>query len=266
MEKPNILLVDDDKDFVEAIKIALDNRGFEVVTAFDGEEALLKAKKLKPDLIILDVMLPKKDGYSVCHDLKSDDTTSHIPILMLTSLGKKRCGKGGAEIMAKGHKAEGYLEKPVEPQLLAKRAMGLIQKAEEAEEKKLKVLFIDDDPDFIAAVKTILEENDYSVATSHTGEDGILSAVSEKPDLILLDVMLPEKDGYAVCKELKEDNKTKSIPIVMLTSVGQKLTKPDFAKAIAVTHRADDYLEKPVDSKELLKRIRKLIGPTRRLV
>ncbi len=266
MENLKILLVDDDKDFLKAVKIALDSHGFQVITALDGEEGLVKAKETNPDLIILDVMLPKKDGYAVCHDIKSSDTTSKIPILLLTSLGKQKEGKDGAKILAKGHAAEGYLEKPVEPRLLVEKATELIEKSGKVEEKKVKVLLIDDDPDFIAAVKTILEENDCEVKISYTGEDGIVRAGQENPDLILLDVMLPEKDGYAVCKELKEGNKTKSIPIVMLTSVGAKLTDPEYAKAMAITHQADDYIEKPVEAKELLNRIRKLVGPRRRLV
>ncbi len=266
MEKRNVLLVDDDRDFVEAIKTSLENQGFQVSTAFDGEEGLTKAMKLKPNLIILDIMLPRKEGYAVCHDLKENETTSHIPILMLTSLGKKEEGKSGAEIVAKGHKADGYLEKPIEPSVLVEKAKSLIEKTGVVREKQLKVLLIDDGPDFIGAVKTILEENNYKVIVSYTGENGIIAANSEDPDIILLDVMLPEKDGYAVCKELKEDKKTRYTPIIMLTSVGKKLTEPDYAKAIAVTHRADDYIEKPVEAKELLKRIHHLIGPMRRLV
>ena len=266
MDKLKILLVDDDRDFLKAVKIALDNDGFEVITAHDGEEGLTKARGTKPDLIILDVMMPKRDGYSVCHILKEDESTVHIPILMLTSLGKTNEGKNGAETMAKGHRAEGYLEKPVEPQVLTKKARELIKKSKGPAEEQLKVLLIDDDPDFIAAIKTILEENNYRVAVAYTGEDGLLSVIRENPDIILLDVMLPQKDGYAVCKELKEDEKTRSIPIVMLTSVGHKVTEPDYAKALAITHKADDYIEKPVETKELLNRIRKLVGPRRRLV
>ena len=266
MEKPNILLVDDDEDFLEAVKTALDSNGFNVSTALDGEDGFQKAKKLKPDLIILDVMLPIKDGYSVCHDLKNDDSTSHIPVLIVTSLGNAADGKTGPAVLAKGHNAEGYLEKPVEPQLLVETVTELIKKSHEKEKKLTEILLIDDDPDFIASVTIILENNGYKVKTSYTGEEGIISARNENPDIILLDVMLPGKDGYNVCKELKDDDKTKSIPIIMLTSIGQNITEPEYAKALAITHKADEYIEKPVEAKELLKRIRKLIGPMRRIV
>jgi len=263
-----ILLVDDDTDFVEGIKIPLEANGFDVVTAFDGHVGLQKARETVPDLIILDVMLPSRDGFSVCHELKSDDATAHIPIMMLTSLGNRKEGKTAAEIMARGHTAELFVEKPIEPDLLVSKANELIKKAGKMAEgqQRIKVLLVDDDPDFIAAVKTILESHNFSVKTCYTGEDGLVAARSVNPDIILLDVMLPGKDGYAVCKELKEDEKTKMIPVVMLTSVGEKLTEPDYAKAIAVTHKADDYIEKPIEAKILMQHIRKLTGPVRRLV
>ena len=266
MEKHLVLIIDDDHDFVDAVKIVLENHNFSVLTAFDGEEGLRLTEKWIPDIVILDVMMPKKDGYSVCHDIKSKRLTSHIPVLMLTSLGDKGEGKYGAEIMAKGHKAEAYLDKPVDPESLVKKSLELIQKAKAIVKEASKVLLIDDDPDFIAALKAILEENGYQVIVAYTGEDGLTLAQQEMPDLILLDVMLPGKDGFAVCKELKEVDKTRSLPVFMLTSVGQKLTEPGYAKAVAVTHHADEYIEKPVDNRELLKKIRDHIGPRHRLI
>ena len=104
------------------------------------------------------------------------------------------------------------------------------------------------------------------MACSYTGEDGLVAVAGEKPDIVLLDVMLPGRDGYSVCKELKEDEKTRGIPVIMLTSVGEKLTEPEYAKAVAITHKADDYIEKPAEPKELMNRIQKFVGPRRRLV
>jgi two-component system alkaline phosphatase synthesis response regulator PhoP len=269
MKNQHVLLVDDDKDFAEAIKTTLEKQEAKVTVAHDGEEGLKKAQKLQPDMIILDVIMPKKDGYSVAHELKSHEETKQIPILMLTSLGSEENGKVGAEKIAMGHQIDAFLEKPVEPAELVEKlkVLGEIAENKKAEgDTESTILLIDDDTDFIAAVKTILEENGYKVKTAYTGEDGLMNAIQWSPDLILLDVMLPEKDGFAVCKELKEGDKTRSIPVIMLTSVSQKITDPDFAKAIAITHRADDYIEKPVDAKELLSHIKKFIGPMHRLV
>jgi two-component system alkaline phosphatase synthesis response regulator PhoP len=268
MKNLSVLLADDDPDFLEAAKIALEAQGFNVSTASDGEDALQKAKKIKPDLIILDVMMPKKDGYAVCHSIKNDKMISGTPVLILTSLGSAKKGKIGADSMAEGHMADGFLEKPVELEVLTAKVKELVQKIQQNEVKapKSKILIIDDDPDFVAAVKTVLDGNGYKTVVAYTGEDGLVAVQKENPDMVLLDVMLPQKDGFSVCKELKEDEKTRSIPVIMLTSIAEKLTEPDYARAMAVTHKADDYLEKPVEQKELLKRIQRLIGPRRRLV
>lgn len=266
METRHVLLVEDDQDFLEALRATFERHGFQVSMAVDGEEGLYKAIKFVPDIITLDVMLPKKDGYWVCHDLKKNVSTSKIPIIMLTSLGKQADDKTGADILAKGHKADAYFEKPIEPGVLVEKAIELIENAGEVPEEPSKVLLIDDDPDFIAAVKIMLEENRYKTVVAYTGEEGLLKVHKENPDIILLDVMLPDKDGFAVCKELKENEETRSIPVIMLTSISEKLTEPDYAKAMAVTHKADDYVEKPIASNDLLKHIRKLIGPMSRLV
>ena len=266
MEKPQVLLIDDDQDFSNAIKASFEKEGYSVAAAYDGEEGVRLAKKMTPDLVVLDVMMPKKDGYSVCHDIKSDDATSSIPVIMLTSLGSEADGKTGAEILAKGHKANAYFDKPVDTVILVNKAKELIEEAGEMNIPKVKALLIDDDPDFIAGVKLVLEEYEFEVSVAYTGEEGLSTVLSEKPDVVLCDVILPEKDGFSVCKEIKENESTAGIPVLMLTSVGEKMTEGEYAKAVAVTHRADDYIEKPVEPKELLKRIRKFVGPKRRLV
>lgn len=266
MKKTKVLIIEDDKDFLKPVKTVLEKNNFIVSTAGDGESGLEKAEKEKPDMIILDVMLPKKDGYAVCHSIKDNELLSHIPILILTSLADKSDGKNGAELLAKGHNADGFLEKPVDPKNLVEKVQTMISDASKKKEQDSKVLIIDDDPDFIAAVKIVLEKNDYKVLIEYTGEDGLRAVREKDPDIVLLDVMLPEKDGYAVCKEIKEDEKTNSVPVILMTSVGTKLTEAEYAKAIAVTHQADDYIEKPIDQKELLKRIRKFIGPERRII
>jgi DNA-binding response OmpR family regulator len=266
VEKKSVLLVEDDRDFLEAVKTVYEHHNFNVIEAYDGETALSKIQKHKPDLAVLDVMLPKKDGYAVCFEIKHNETTADIPVIILTSLGGKNRGKDGAEIMATGHGADLFLEKPVKPQLLVEKSTELLEKIQTEEKGKTRILIIDDDVDFTEAITAILENRNYKVISTATGEEGIVTAGKVKPDLILVDVMLPEMDGYAVCKHLKENPETQSIPVVMLTAVGSKLTEPGYAEAIAVTHKADDYIQKPVKADELIKRIQNLVGPSRRLI
>jgi two-component system alkaline phosphatase synthesis response regulator PhoP len=120
-KKAKILLVDDDIDFVESTKIILESKPYEVIVAYEGDEALRKAKEEKPDLILLDIIMPVKDGFSAAEQLKKDPELSKIPTLMLTSFSTRR---GETSIpVSRGFTldVEDYIDKPISPQeLLAK--------------------------------------------------------------------------------------------------------------------------------------------------
>jgi DNA-binding response OmpR family regulator len=255
--KKKVLLVDDDQDVISALQTVLESKGFQVEAAFDGPSGLKKAKAENPDLIVLDVMLPDLDGMAVCHALKKDPSTRLIPVLILTSLSQSSRGKDAARLVAEGHGAEGYLEKPVEPRLFMDHVYALL----DPKKKKglSRVLLVDDDPDFVETLRVVLAENGYEVITAHAGDEGFETALKEKPDIILLDIMLPVKDGYEVCQEIKEHKDLKKIPVIMLTSIGRKLTEPGYGKIMAQSHQADDYIEKPVEVAELLRRIQKFL-------
>jgi DNA-binding response OmpR family regulator len=122
MNKKRILLVEDEEDMVYAIKLELESHNFEVATAKDGLEGLEKARHDMPDLIILDIMLPKMYGYKVCRMLKFDAKYKHIPIIMLTSKVQKEDEKIGFEVGA-----DAYITKPFEPQKLLAKMQELIK-------------------------------------------------------------------------------------------------------------------------------------------
>ena len=123
-----ILLVDDDPDFLEAVSLILKPKKFDVVTAYDGMEGLKKAKSEKPDLIVLDVMMPEKDGYAVCKELKSSPQMSHIPVLLLTAVASHVPTTRYTQEMGLETEADDYLDKPVEPEVLVKRIEALFLK------------------------------------------------------------------------------------------------------------------------------------------
>ncbi len=125
MRQSRVLVVDDEPDIVEMLKMALE-RQFEVIIAYDGTEGLTKAREDKPDAIVLDIMMPGMDGFAVCRELKKDSTTLSIPILILTSVGDyfgrtKYPKMGGMEI-----EAEDFLSKPVDPNVLLRRVAALL--------------------------------------------------------------------------------------------------------------------------------------------
>jgi len=116
MNSKKILIVDDEEDLVESVRFPLEMEGFHVLVSYDGEDALNLARKENPDLILLDLMLPRLDGYKVCQLLKSDDRHKHIPILMLTA-------KSQAKDMALGMEtgANAYITKPFDIRDLLKK-------------------------------------------------------------------------------------------------------------------------------------------------
>ncbi len=258
MKKSKILFIDDDRDFVEANKIILNNAGYEVIPAYDGKTGIQKVLNEKPDLIILDVILPDINGFSVCREIKDDPNLQNIPVILFTSIGAKPGGY--PENIGIQHKADAYIEKPASPELLLDKVNFLLTTSApkpKVESERPKILLVDDDPDFLEATKQILLANRFEVITAKDGDEGIQKAKIENPDLIFLDVIMPGKDGYTVCYELRRNPQTRPIPIIMLTAIGQQLSKPEYAVDIAIDHLADDFIDKPVDTQTLLKKIEK---------
>ncbi len=126
-------------------------------------------------------------------------------------------------------------------------------------EKKAKILIIDDQPSEVKMVKMALEGANYEVIYAYNGKEGIEKAKQETPDLIILDVMMPEKDGFIACGELKKGAETSNIPVIILTGVGDiSLLFPDMESAAGSPH-ADECIDKPVDPNFLLKRVERLL-------
>lgn len=119
------------------------------------------------------------------------------------------------------------------------------------------ILIIDDDPDFVQATRMVLESVPYRVITASNGDDGLQKAREEKPDLILLDIIMPTRDGFSACEKLKGDPTLANIPVIMLTAFGQKVAETSLAKAQGLTLEAEDYIEKPVAPQDLLQRVAK---------
>ena len=122
MAKKRILLVEDEKDLVETVTFRLEANNYDVITACDGQDGLDKAKKEKPDLIILDLMLPKIDGYKVCRALKTDEKYKSIPIILFTARIQKHDQKLGLDCGS-----DAYITKPFEPQMLLDKIRELLK-------------------------------------------------------------------------------------------------------------------------------------------
>jgi len=120
--------------------------------------------------------------------------------------------------------------------------------------KKPKILIVEDNPQTIKLIKFILEKHDYLTISARDGQEAVQMAREVKPNLVILDLMLPKMDGYQVCETLKGDADTKAIPVLVLTALD---TGPDFEKALE--KKADWYITKPFEAQHLLKRVAYLI-------
>jgi len=125
-------------------------------------------------------------------------------------------------------------------------------------ERRPRVLVIDDEPDVVEMMKMALERQ-FEVLVAYDGKSGVAKARAERPEAIVLDIMMPEKDGFTACKELKEDAATAHIPILILTGVAEYFSRTQFAKSKGMEIEAEDFMAKPVDPNELVRRIAALI-------
>ena len=130
-------------------------------------------------------------------------------------------------------------------------------------EKRAKILLVDDDPDFVEATKVVLESRPYEVITALSGEDGLKKAREEKPDLVLLDIIMPGVDGFQVCQQLKKDPQLAEIPVIMITSFSERYMETSLGISQGLSLEAEDFVDKPVAPAELLIRVEKWLKSKR---
>jgi CheY-like chemotaxis protein len=181
--------------------------------ARDGEEGFAKAWQLQPNLITLDLQLPKVDGWDVLIRLKGEPATRDIPVVIVSIVEEH--GKG----FALG--AADYLVKPVSREEMLQALQRLGQTRPKLRER-LTILTIDDDPLAVELVETILTAEGFHVLKAYGGVEGLAVARQELPALLILDLLMPDLDGFAVLEQLRADPATAAIPIIILTS--QNLT------------------------------------------
>lgn len=208
--RKTILAVDDDPSAIYVLKKYLEGEGYQVVPARNGAEAIRLAREVKPFAITLDIMIPGKDGWEVINELKGDPATEHIPIVVISILDNKSLGfsLGATE----------YLTKPVERdtvlnalgRLMSPRCIGM--------DCTPNVLIVDDDPIHIMAMKAVLADSGYKVMVAPGGKEAIETLKDATPCAIILDIMMPEVDGFMVLEELKKRRETRDIPVIILTA------------------------------------------------
>ncbi|MDH5202788.1 MAG: response regulator, partial [Nitrospirota bacterium] len=244
-EAPLILVVEDDLPTAELLTLHLTQSGYKVAHAFDGEEALEKAKNLKPFAITLDIMLPKKDGWEVLQELKSDPKTASIPVIIHSIVNNKE--------LAFALGATDYLLKPLEKE-------ELILKLEEITVAKgrkvlpISLLIIESEDKVTNYLKEIFEPQGFLIYTAPNGKRGVELATALRPGVILLDFTLPDMLCFDVIKDIKENPSTKDIPIFILTE--RDISVED---RISLVGKIERIVQKQAfDKKELVGHIKEL--------
>lgn len=244
-EAPLILAVEDDTATAEILTLHLSQAGYKVAHAFNGEEAISKARELRPFAITLDVMLPKKDGWEVLQDLKSDPRTSDIPVIIHSIVDNKE--------LAFALGATDYLLKPLDK-------VALLQKLEEINITKgrltlpASILVIEGDEQVTAAFREILEPQGYLIYSAAEGRRGVELAAALRPGLVLLDFALPDMLGFDVIQQLKDGPSTRDIPIFILSE--RDLSVED---RISLVGKIERIIKKNAfDTKEFIDHIKEL--------
>lgn len=126
---------------------------------------------------------------------------------------------------------------------------------------KAKILLVDDDPDILMAMRAVLESQNYEVITASDGEQALVKLRDERPDLMVLDLLMPRMDGFAVCRELKDPRRAKyaNLPILILSSVREEASRRRYELETGLSLDVADYVEKPIEPFVLLQRVEKLL-------
>jgi CheY-like chemotaxis protein len=200
-----VLVIDDDETARELISEHLTAAGFAVATAAGGLEGLKLARELRPICITLDVMMPDLDGWSVLAALRQDAELAEIPVIMVTIIDEQR--------RAAALGAAGYLNKPIERARLD-RLMARFRRSS----APTRVLMVDDDADQRAHIRGWLDGPQWIVREAANGREALARLRDEQPDLILLDLMMPEMDGFQVVAALQQEPAWRDIPVIVITA------------------------------------------------
>jgi len=243
--RKTILVAEDNLQAAQLLAIHLMDAGYNVVVARDGEEAVKKAREVKPFAITLDVMLPKKDGWQVLQELKNLAETENIPVIIVSIVDECDIGFSLGAV--------GYLVKPIDKKQLLQSLEELDLPAKE-NGAPLKILVIDDQPEDIKLIETVLSSEGFEILEALSGVEGVDKAVNEKPDLIILDLIMPDMSGFDVVNRIRESTEAMEIPIIICSAKDISAEEREIlnGKIQSVVRKGD------VAKSELLSTIRKI--------
>jgi len=263
METPigkTILLVEDSEAAIIQLRDILDEVGYNILVAKDGNEAIHILEQTIPDAMILDLMMPEVDGFEVLDHIRNFERTAHIPVLILTA---KHITKEDLKFLRQNNVHQLVQKGEIKKQELLNNIASMFIKTEEIPQKnehkiqnidgKPLVLIVEDNPDNLLTVKALLTEN-YDVVTAENGVDGVLMAQKILPNLILLDLSLPEIDGYEAFRQIRKVPALDNVPVAALTASALTTDKEHI-----LAFGFDAYIAKPIDSSIFYNTINQLL-------
>jgi DNA-binding response OmpR family regulator/anti-sigma regulatory factor (Ser/Thr protein kinase) len=244
-EEGLVLVVDDDPEVVRTVRSYLEEEGLAVLSASTGAEGAALAADRHPDIILLDLLLPDQSGLELLQVLKRDPATARIPVLVISIMNDavKGLTMGAAD----------YLVKPVDRAAVVKSVKRLLDGQGEHEPT---VLVVDDERDTAELIRDTLRNEGLRTQVAHHGRQALELIARKRPDLVILDIMMPEMSGFEVLEALARDQSTSAIPVLVLTARGDE---SDARRGLALG--AKRYISKPFDLRALITEVRRHLGP-----
>ncbi len=257
MNKKSVLVVEDNANNMKLFRDLLQFNGYTVLEAETAEKGLQILDSEKPGLILMDIQLPDQDGLSATRTIKQNPDLKDIPVLALTAYAmegdKDRCLEAGCD---------GYISKPIETASFIRMVNEHMSHGGDSDAEPLrapkpyrhKLLIVDDEPMNLKLLEAMIPGESYELIRANNGAEALEKAAEIVPDVILLDIMMPDIDGLEVTKRLKDNNRLKAIPIILVTALDGNESKIKGLNA-----GAEEFLHKPVRAVELLARINSML-------
>ena len=259
----NILVVEDNEPAIIQLTYILEGEGYRVQVARNGEEALAQLEQTLPDAMILDLMMPRVDGFQVLTTIRGAERTAHLPVIILTA---KHVTKEELSVLKANHVQQliqkGDINKRellaavaamVAPPPVEKSPAQPRRQRRPSRPGKPIVLVVEDNPDNLRTIKALLGDR-YRIVEAEDGRAGIELTRTHLPDLILTDIALPGLDGIQALREIRDDEALRHIPVIAVTASAMIGDREEI-----LAHGFDGYLSKPIDHEALLNVLREFL-------